>query len=1077
MQAFKSLQNPPGRTFLMCCFALLLFSQKSAATHVAAADLYMDYIGTGPGHLKYKVTLVLYRACEWDSITTPPFWIPNATLGGTAGGNTTDGITFSSSCGPSITRTFTQEGQRDTLDQLCANFAPINSCRVPGSVWPAFERVRYTDTITLPVACTDWKVRYSLCCRNNQIDNLLNPGGARMYIEAGINNVARWNNSTPRFIIDPIPYLCQGQPSFFLNGPLDPNNDSLVTMNVQPLTGNSNAPGTPITYNAGYSLANPIASPPTNPYTVNQNTGTATFLAANQGKYVLAFECRDYDRATGTELSYVRRDVQVAVLPCSASPPGIDSPKNAINITQIGEYFIGCPGAQISFEIDGQSNTISNSVYLSSTNSIVIPASNFTVAGQGTASPVGTFTWTPTGADIGDYTLIFEAKDSTCNNNQPIVLKNYYVMFLKILPGVDAGPDGRICQIDPVPWQINVTGPPSAIYQWSALGGGPPLGLSDPTIPNPTAKPPYDMTYLVEATNFTSACKNRDTISVLIDTSNRVIASPDVVICRPGYVQLDAQGYGFAPLQNLPCGTQQTLTCLDEDTVVIGSQYNAAAPATVTQMPLFTPFPGHRTARMQILIPKFDLYKQFVRSGTINGLAFEVNTPTNTQFHNFTIALKCTNNDELKLDLGGMENGATLVYTSPAPFTVPTGWMHFKFDTPYSWDSTKNLIVEICYNNSAPGTAALVTGQNLGMANVTGKSQMAISYTNAGTGGICNSSSLAGVTTSFLSYRPNVQLNYCPADTVPFPYTWTPGNYLSDSIAKAPLAFIAEDTRFYVSTYGRNGCKVIDSVDVKLPVHEYSVWPLDTAICKGEAFKLISAGDYANVAWFEDTTLADVPAAYAPALTVDCDDCSEAVARPEVSTNYYAVMTDERGCSDTMIVRAAVKPLPQVNILNPDTTIRYGQRLQLSVSGAYLYSWQPIASLSNPNVVNPIASPKEPTRYYVYGVAENGCRNIDSVFLNIDYRDQLFVPSAFTPNGDGKNDVFKLANITFQRLLEFRVFNRWGQEIYSTTEPAAGWDGTWKGVPQDINVYQYQIRVGYPDGFVETYKGNVTLIR
>ena len=93
------------------------------------------------------------------------------------------------------------------------------------------------------------------------------------------------------------------------------------------------------------------------------------------------------------------------------------------------------------------------------------------------------------------------------------------------------------------------------------------------------------------------------------------------------------------------------------------------------------------------------------------------------------------------------------------------------------------------------------------------------------------------------------------------------------------------------------------------------------------------------------------------------------------------------------------------------------------------------------------------------------------------YRDSLLVPTAFTPNGDGRNDVFRVANLSFQKLIEFRVFNRWGQEVYSTTDNNGGWDGTWKGVAQDMGIYTYIIRVAFPDGTVSTYKGDVTLIR
>jgi gliding motility-associated-like protein len=61
--------------------------------------------------------------------------------------------------------------------------------------------------------------------------------------------------------------------------------------------------------------------------------------------------------------------------------------------------------------------------------------------------------------------------------------------------------------------------------------------------------------------------------------------------------------------------------------------------------------------------------------------------------------------------------------------------------------------------------------------------------------------------------------------------------------------------------------------------------------------------------------------------------------------------------------------------------------------------------------------------------------------------------------------------------MEFRVFNRWGQEIFATQDINSGWDGTWKGEPQEVGSYQYIIRVGYPDGNVETFKGDVALVR
>ena len=87
------------------------------------------------------------------------------------------------------------------------------------------------------------------------------------------------------------------------------------------------------------------------------------------------------------------------------------------------------------------------------------------------------------------------------------------------------------------------------------------------------------------------------------------------------------------------------------------------------------------------------------------------------------------------------------------------------------------------------------------------------------------------------------------------------------------------------------------------------------------------------------------------------------------------------------------------------------------------------------------------------------------------------IPTAFTPNNDGLNDVFRISGLKFQKLLDFRVFNRWGQVIFQTNSIEKGWDGTFNGHPQDMGTYVYEITVAHPDGTRKTYKGSVTLIR
>jgi gliding motility-associated-like protein len=320
--------------------------------------------------------------------------------------------------------------------------------------------------------------------------------------------------------------------------------------------------------------------------------------------------------------------------------------------------------------------------------------------------------------------------------------------------------------------------------------------------------------------------------------------------------------------------------------------------------------------------------------------------------------------------------------------------------------------------------------------------------------------------------RPLFGFTYCEAPSIPFKYTWYPGTLLSDSTIQQPLAYVPKSIKYTVKTMGRSGCIIKDSADIYIPVHDYSVTPIDTAICFGETAPLHAKNGF-TYKWYEYKdgvyTLAT--------RNSDCWDCADPILRPQATTIYKIVVYDSVWCTDTLTARVEVMPLPDIRILNRDTIVKYGQGLQLMVSGARMYNWLNPSSLSNTSIANPVARPTEPTQYVVGGIGRNGCRAFDTLNVAVDYRDNLFIPSAFSPNGDGKNDVFKITNLSFQRVMEFRVFNRWGQEVFYSNDNMNGWDGNWKGVPQDMGSYTYMIRLGYPDGLVESFKGEVTLVR
>jgi gliding motility-associated-like protein len=199
-----------------------------------------------------------------------------------------------------------------------------------------------------------------------------------------------------------------------------------------------------------------------------------------------------------------------------------------------------------------------------------------------------------------------------------------------------------------------------------------------------------------------------------------------------------------------------------------------------------------------------------------------------------------------------------------------------------------------------------------------------------------------------------------------------------------------------------------------------------------------------------------------------------------VTVTTAPLVLNPLGCSATDTERIiSYPPVTFSNVTPSPQTIPYGGSIQLNATGAVYYMWTPNnGTLDNNNINNPVATPVDPTTIYtVYGRNLFGCIDSAQVIVNLDYNMSQDMPTGFTPNGDGLNDVFRITKLKYQKLVDFRIYNRWGLEVFQTSNPEVGWDGTYHGVPQDMGVYSYQIIVGMTGGDNKTYKGTVTLIR
>jgi gliding motility-associated-like protein len=260
---------------------------------------------------------------------------------------------------------------------------------------------------------------------------------------------------------------------------------------------------------------------------------------------------------------------------------------------------------------------------------------------------------------------------------------------------------------------------------------------------------------------------------------------------------------------------------------------------------------------------------------------------------------------------------------------------------------------------------------------------------------------------------------------------------------------------YSVAATTSEGCKSADTIRV------INIWPLplvsiqgDSTLCEGGS-RLLDAGSFSagtRYRWNQGSTT--------QTITVQ-------------NIGVYSVeVTNENGCvnSDSFSINRIV-PLPE-KFLPLDTAICSYGKLELSPNIRYnSYLWNN-GSRSRSLVVT------KPGQYWLEVIDENKCAGRDTVLVNQkDCLKGLFVPTAFTPNGDGRNDVFKALLFGNIRSFELSVFNRWGQLVFRSNDPMKGWDGRFGGNNQNTGTYVWVCKYQLGEEPLKTERGTVVLIR
>lgn len=270
---------------------------------------------------------------------------------------------------------------------------------------------------------------------------------------------------------------------------------------------------------------------------------------------------------------------------------------------------------------------------------------------------------------------------------------------------------------------------------------------------------------------------------------------------------------------------------------------------------------------------------------------------------------------------------------------------------------------------------------------------------------------------------------------------------------------------------------------VNVPFPSATIDPDTASICYGTNIALnavINAGT--QYTWSNTTTLTNTGNGQVNSWPY----AIHATATPLQSTDYILSVTNA-GCPNRLLDTFHVLVTQPITVFaGNDTSIVAGQPLQLNVrvsdTLANQYSWLPGLGLNATNIANPVANlvtqAGNTVTYTVRATTADGCFGEDKIKVTVfATAPDIFVPSAFTPNGDGRNDKLRPIGVGISQLYYFRVFNRWGQLVFSASDLENGWDGTINGKLQTTDTYVYVTQGIDYTGKVITKKGVVTLIR
>ncbi len=652
---------------------------------------------------------------------------------------------------------------------------------------------------------------------------------------------------------------------------------------------------------------------------------------------------------------------------------------------------------------------------------------------------------------------------------------------------VNAGPDASSCttpniQLNAVVTGNTVNGNPF-VYNWS-----PATGLNVTNVANPVASPATNTNYVVEVSS--GNCKVKDTVSITLGNLNINATSTDETCFgyNNGTATVTANGTSPYVYQWSNNGSTQQITGLGGGnySVTVNDNSGCSASATVTvasTTPIYFSTPAMTHVKC---FGGNDGSIDITAAGGAGNITYLWNiggtgtSATNLTANAYTVSAT---------DANGCVADTTMVISAPAQVNVSLSSTNITCNpggagtsiTPnaghdgtaaasatggtgaytYMWNTTD---ATSAISNLTAGTySVVVTDANncTASANTTLTEPQSMSVTASSTAPLCfnstNGTITANCTGGTASYMYTVSFNNSPVQT-------------NNTGAFANLA--AGD--YVISVSDSRNCVKVANLNLPVPPADEFQITTTPVSCFGPEF---------NDGTIIITPISILNQPYLYSLDgMGNQQLNEFYNVSGGAHNLHII--NNNGCTTDTTVMVVQPAQAVLEIVPGDTTIELGGSIQLNTtfspfaaSSVDSYTWAPNEGLTCLDCANPTVNSYSKTNEYSLTVTYNGhCTAVATAKVTVAGHPQPFVPNAFTPNGDGNNDVFMVFGEGI-RSVDLQVFNRWGEKVFESNNQYDGWDGTYKGELQNTNVFVYQVTATYLDGKSFDSKGTVTLVR